>query len=194
MTFRSYQEDARQHGSTQRPAWPVIVLRTPKGWTGPKEVDGLAIEGTFRAHQVPVADVKNNAEHMRIFENWLRSYHPEELFDAQGHLVPELAQLIPTGDLRMGANPNANGGKLLVDLDLPAFTDYTLEVKKPATELHESTRQFGKMLRDIFVRNAAQQNFRFFCPDETNSNRLGNIFEVENRCSVEAISPSDFNS
>ncbi|GER90748.1 putative phosphoketolase [Dictyobacter vulcani] len=189
--IRSYQEDARQHGSTQRPAWPVIVLRTPKGWTGPKEVDGMAIEGTFRAHQVPVAEVRTNAEHMHIFENWLRSYHPEELFDEQGHLVPELAQLVPVGDRRMGANPNANGGKLLVDLDLPAFTDYGIEVTKPATELHESTRQLGKMLRDIFVRNAEQQNFRFFCPDETNSNRLGNIFEVENRCSVEAISPSD---
>ncbi|BCL78625.1 putative phosphoketolase [Ktedonobacteria bacterium brp13] len=189
--IRGYQEEARTHGFTQRPAWPAIVLRTPKGWTGPKEVDGVTIEGTFRAHQVPVAGVKTNPEHMRILENWLRSYHPEELFDEQGNLVPELAQLAPQGDRRMGANPHANGGKIMVDLDLPAFTDYAIDVKKPGTELHESTRQFGKMLRDVFTRNANQQNFRLFCPDETNSNRLGNVFDVENRCSVETITSAD---
>lgn len=183
--IRSYQEDARTHGFTKRPRWPAIVLRTPKGWTGPKEVDGVPIEGTFRAHQVPVADVKARPEHLKILEDWMRSYHPEEVFDEQGRFVPELAALAPEGDRRMGANPHANGGKLLVDLDLPPFTDYAIKVTKPATELHESTRQLGMMLRDIFTRNAAQQNFRFFCPDETNSNRLGNVFEVENRCWVE---------
>jgi xylulose-5-phosphate/fructose-6-phosphate phosphoketolase len=183
--IRSYQEDARTHGFTKRPRWPAIVLRTPKGWTGPKEVDGVPIEGTFRAHQVPVAEVKTRSEHLKILEDWMRSYHPEELFDEQGRFVPELAALAPKGDRRMGANPHANGGKLLVDLDLPPFTDYAIKVTKHATENHESTRQLGMMVRDIFTKNAAQQNFRLFCPDETNSNRLGNVFEVENRCWVE---------
>jgi xylulose-5-phosphate/fructose-6-phosphate phosphoketolase len=191
LKIRSYQEDARKHGFTKQRQWPAIILRTPKGWTGPKEVDGVPIEGTFRAHQVPVADVKENAEHLHILENWLRSYHPEELFDESGRLVPELATLAPEGDRRMGANPHANGGKVLVDLDIPPFTDYAIDVKKPATERHESTRQLGKMLRDIFTRNAEQHNFRLFCPDETNSNRLGNVFEVENRCSMEQIYATD---
>ncbi len=189
--IRTLQEDARMHGFTKGSCWPAIILRTPKGWTGPKEVDGLPIEGTFRAHQVPVADVRENAEHLNILEQWMRSYHPEDLFDEQGHLAAELAVLAPKGDRRMGANPNANGGKLLVDLDLPAFTEYAIDVPKPATEHHESTRQFGKMMRDIFTRNAKQQNFRLFCPDETNSNRLGNVFEVENRCSTGKVLSSD---
>lgn len=189
--IRSYQADAREHGFTKRPAWPAIILRTPKGWTGPKEVDGLPVEGTFRAHQVPVADVKANLDHLKLLEDWMRSYRPEELFDEHGGLIPELAALAPKGDRRMGTNPHTNGGKLLVDLDLPPFTDYAIEVKKPATERHESTRQLGKMLRDIFTRNAGQQNFRFFCPDETNSNRLGDVFTVENRCSVEPTIPID---
>src|SRR6266849_1343695 len=190
-TIRAYQEEARTHGFTRRPPWPAIILRTPKGWTGPKEVDGLPVEGTFRAHQVPVADVKENPEHLHILEQWIRSYQPEELFDENGRLMPELAALAPTGDRRMGANPHANGGKLLVDLDMPPFTDYAIEVKKPATERHESTRQLGKMLRDIFTSNTRQHNFRLFCPDETNSNRLGNVFEVENRCFVEPIFSTD---
>ncbi|GHO65411.1 putative phosphoketolase [Ktedonobacter sp. SOSP1-52] len=190
-TIRAVQEEARTHGFTRGARWPAILLRTPKGWTGPKEVDGLPIEGTFRAHQVPVADVRENAEHLTILEQWMRSYHPEDLFDEQGRLVAELAALAPTGDRRMGANPHANGGKLLVDLDLPPFADYALDVPRPATEHHESTRQFGKMMRDIFTRNATQQNFRLFCPDETNSNRLGNVFEVENRCSTGKVISSD---
>jgi len=185
--IRSYQEDARERGITSEPAWPVIVLRTPKGWTGPKVVDGLPIEGTFRAHQVPVADVRENPEHLRILEEWMRSYQPEDLFDEQARLKPELAALAPAGNRRMGANPHANGGKLMVNLDIPDFTDYAIDVKKPATEQHESTRQLGKMLRDIFTRNATQRNFRLFCPDETNSNRLGNVFEVENRTFEETI-------
>ena len=189
--IRSYQQEVRTHGFVQEPAWPAIVLRTPKGWTGPKVVDGLPVEGTFRAHQVPVADVRENAEHLRLLEQWMRSYQPEDLFDEHGRLKPELAALAPRGDRRMGANPHANGGKLMVSLDMPAFTDYAIDVKAPATEHHESTRQLGKMLRDIFTRNAGQRNFRFFCPDETNSNRLGNVFDVENRCFVEPIVPMD---
>jgi xylulose-5-phosphate/fructose-6-phosphate phosphoketolase len=189
--IRSFQEDARLRGIKGRPRWPAIIMRTPKGWTGPKEVDGQLIEGTFRAHQVPVAEVKSNPEHLHILESWMKSYHPEELFDEQGRFVPELAALAPQGEQRMGANPHANGGKLLIDLDLPPFTDYAIDVKKPATEHHESTRQLGKMMRDIFTRNKEQSNFRLFCPDETNSNRLGNIFEVENRCWVEPIIESD---
>lgn len=189
--IRSYQEDARRHGFTKRPSWPAIILRSPKGWTGPKEIDGIQIEGTFRAHQVPVADIKTNPEHLKILEDWLRSYRPEELFDETGRFMPELAALAPQGDRRMGANPHANGGKLLVDLDIPPFVDYAIDVKKHASELHESTRQLGELMRDIFTRNAKQQNFRFFCPDETNSNRLGAVFQVENRNSVEPIIPGD---
>jgi xylulose-5-phosphate/fructose-6-phosphate phosphoketolase len=185
--IRAYQTEARSHGFTTRPPWPAIVLRTPKGWTGPKEVDGLPVEGTFRAHQVPVADVRTNPEHLRILEEWMRSYQPQALFDEQGRVLPELAALAPKGERRMGANPHANGGKLLVDLAMPAFTDYAIPVTAPATERHESTRQLGKLLRDVFTRNAGQGNFRLFCPDETNSNRLGNVFEVENRCWVEPL-------
>jgi xylulose-5-phosphate/fructose-6-phosphate phosphoketolase len=186
-TIRAIQEEARSHSftrRTRRPRWPVIVLRTPKGWTGPKEVDGLPVEGTFRSHQVPVADVKANPEHLALLEDWMRSYHPEELFDESGHLLAELAALAPRDERRMGANPHANGGKLLISLDLPPFMDYAIDVQQPATERQESTRQLGKMMRDIFTRNAGQRNFRLFCPDETTSNRLGNVFEVENRCSV----------
>ena len=189
--IRTYQQEARSKGLTERPRWPVIVLRTPKGWTGPREVDGVQIEGTFRAHQVPVADVRTNPEHLQILETWMRGYLNEKIFDDQGRLLPELAELAPAGESRMSANPHANGGKLLVDLDLPVFTKYALDVPKPATERHESTRQLGIYLRDIFAGNARQQNFRLFCPDETNSNRLGAVFEVENRCLVAPIQPLD---
>jgi xylulose-5-phosphate/fructose-6-phosphate phosphoketolase len=189
--IRAIQQAARSGKSVEEPRWPVIVLRSPKGWTGPKVVDGLPIEGTFRAHQVPVADVTSNPEHLKILEEWMRSYHPEDVFDEHGTLKAELAELAPRGDRRMGANPHANGGKLRVELDIPEFTDYALEVNKPATEQHESTRQLGKMLRDIFTRNAGQRNFRLFCPDETNSNRLGNVFDVENRTFEEPIIPID---
>lgn len=189
--IRSIQQEARAHGLKGRPRWPVIVLRTPKGWTGPREVDHMQIEGTFRSHQVPVAEVRTNPEHLAILEQWLKSYHPEEIFDEQGHFLPELAALSPEGNRRMGANPHANGGKLLFNLHLPDFTRYAIEVKQPGTERHESTRQLGKLIRDMFVHNAQHENFRLFCPDETNSNRLGNVFEVENRCLVEPIVPND---
>src|SRR5260370_25662146 len=189
--IRQYQEEARQHGYAKCPHWPAIILRTPKGWTGPKEVDGQPIEGTFRSHQVPIAEVKTNPNHLKILEDWMRSYKPEELFDVQGHFIPELAALAPQGDRRMGANPHANGGKLLVDLDMPDFREYAINVKKPAKEYYGNTQQLGKLMRDIFTKNAKQQNFRLFCPDETNSNRLGDVFEVENRTFEEKIIPID---
>jgi xylulose-5-phosphate/fructose-6-phosphate phosphoketolase len=182
--IRAIQHYAKQYGVTERPRWPAIVLRTPKGWTGPKVVGGHPVEGTFRAHQVPLADARNNPEQFAQLDEWMRSYRPEELFDAEGRFVSDVASLSPKGNRRMSANPHANGGKVLVDLDIPDFRDYALEVEHPAGERHESTRQLGKMLRDIYSRNKTAANFRLFCPDETNSNRLGNVFEVENRCFV----------
>ena len=189
--IRSIQTEARAAGFSQRPSWPAIVLRSLKGWTGPKVVDGFPVEGTFRAHQVPLANVRNNPAHLQMLEQWLRSYHPEELFDEKGRLVAELAALVPKGDRRMGANPHANGGKQIVHLDLPDFRDYAIPVTQPATKQYESTRQLGKLIRDLFKRSARPRNFRLFCPDETNSNRLGNVFETENRCSVGQIIPID---
>ena len=164
---------------------PAIVLRTPKGWTGPKELHGLPVEGTFRAHQVPLPDVRTDAEQLRMLEEWMRSYEPETLFDESGALVSDLAALAPKGDRRMGANPHANGGRLTKALDLPDFRSHAIAVTTPATIKHESTRQLGALVRDIFVRNP--KNFRLTCPDETNSNRLNAVFEVENRCFVGPI-------
>jgi len=172
-----------------RPSFPMIVLRTPKGWTGPKEVDGLPVEGTWRSHQVPVADVRQNPEHLRILEDWMRSYAPEELFDDEGRLIPELAELPPRGDRRMSANPHANGGTLLRDLVLPDFREYAVEVTKPGTELSEATRVLGTFLRDVIARNP--QTFRLFGPDETESNRLGNVFEATNRAWEAETLPTD---
>jgi xylulose-5-phosphate/fructose-6-phosphate phosphoketolase len=189
--IHSIQAEYRGGGRSARPRWPAIVLRTPKGWTGPKTVDGVPVEGTFRAHQVPVADVRENPAHLKLLETWMKSYRPEGLFDERGRLVPSLAALVPKGDRRMGANPHANGGRLLADLDLPDFTNFALTVKQPATERHESTRQLGKLLAAIFTRNATRQNFRLFCPDETNSNRLGDVFTVENRCFAGPIQTAD---
>lgn len=183
--IRAIQHEARTNGFSERPRWPAIVLRTPKGWTGPKVVDGLPVEGTFRSHQVPLSEVKQDPKHLAMLEEWLRSYHPDKHFDQSGTLLPELAELAPSGTRRMGANPHANGGKLLVDLDLPDFRDYAIEVQRHGAEHHESTRQLGQMLRDTFTRNKAQANFRLFSPDEANSNRMGDVFSVENRCFVE---------
>jgi xylulose-5-phosphate/fructose-6-phosphate phosphoketolase len=180
--IRRIQSDARSNGPQPDARWPAIVLRTPKGWTGPREVDGLPVEGTFRAHQVPLANVRDNAAHLTMLEQWMRSYHPENLFDENGRLIEELATLAPVGNRRMGANPHANGGRLLKQLNLPDFIRYALPVEQPAAERHESTRQFGKMLRDVFKLNKVEVNFRITCPDETNSNRLGDVFAVENRC------------
>ncbi|HZU76889.1 MAG TPA: phosphoketolase family protein, partial [Dehalococcoidia bacterium] len=183
--IRAAQREARERGFSGRPRWPLIVLRSPKGWTGPHVVDGLPVEGTFRAHQVPLTDVRTNPAHLAQLEAWLRSYHPEELFDAEGRLVPELQALAPAGDRRMGANPHANGGRLRVELKLPDFTAYAVPVERPGSQRVESTRRFGQMLRDVFTLNREQRNFRLFCPDETNSNRLDDVFQVENRCFVE---------
>lgn len=185
--IREIQANARSRSSgavRSRPRWPAIVLRTPKGWTGPKVVNGLPVEGTFRAHQVPFGDVPANPEHVRLLEDWLRSYQPETLFDSSGTLLPELAELAPKGDRRMGANPHANGGRVLAPLNVPDFSRYSIDIPLPGTVRRESTRQLGQMLRDIFVENKKTANFRLFCPDETNSNRLGSVFEVENRCLV----------
>lgn len=179
--IRRIQVDARRHGKDDRPAWPLLVLRTPKGWTGPKEVDGLPVEGTFRAHQVPLSGVTTNPHHLELLEEWLRSYRPDELFDEHGALIPELAELPPRGARRMSANQHANGGMLLRDLELPDFRDYAVEVTKPGTEFSEATRALGAYLRDVMRQNAEARNFRLFGPDETASNRLDAVFEATDR-------------
>jgi xylulose-5-phosphate/fructose-6-phosphate phosphoketolase len=185
--IRAIQRDARVVGAANvvdRPRWPAIVLRTPKGWTGPETVGGQPVEGTFRAHQVPLPHARSNDAELAALEAWLRSYEPETLFDDRGTLIAELAALAPKGDRRMGASPHANGGLLLEPLVLPDFRAYAIDVSQPAVVQCESTRQFGEMVRDVFVRNAGPKNFRLFCPDETNSNRLSSVFDVENRCFV----------
>ena len=186
--IQQIQGDARSGGRVTRPRWPMIVLRTPKGWTGPKVVDGIPIEGTFRAHQVPLADF-DRPGHLAQLETWMRSYRPEELFDAQGRLVPELAEFAPRGERRMSANPHANGGSLLRDLRLPAFEDYAVSVARPGTTRAEATRVQGAYLRDVLAANP--DNFRVFSPDETNSNRWNALFEVTNRESMAEIVPGD---
>ncbi|HEY3384578.1 MAG TPA: phosphoketolase family protein [Vicinamibacterales bacterium] len=182
--IRIVQSEARTVGVKGRPRWPAIVLRTPKGWTGPREADGLPVEGTFRSHQVPLHRVKSDAGELAALETWMRSYHPETLFDANGRLTSEIADLAPRGGRRMGANPHANGGAILQDLRLPDIGDYAIPVAQPASTRDESTRALGKMMRDIYVNNAGPANFRLFCPDETASNRLDDVFAVENRCFV----------
>jgi xylulose-5-phosphate/fructose-6-phosphate phosphoketolase len=176
--IREIQRKARDGSETRRQMWPMIVLRSPKGWTGPKEVDGNKTEGSWRSHQVPFGDMEN-PEHRLLLEVWMRSYRPQELFDASGRLMPELAALAPHGERRMGANPHANGGMLLRDLRLPDFRDYEVMVPAPGGTLAESTRVMGEFLRDVMRKNA--DNFRVFGPDETASNRLGALFEVTNR-------------
>ncbi len=188
--IRGIQKDARENGFRQRALWPMIVLESPKGWTGPKEVDGQPVEGTFRAHQVPVTGF-DKPEHLKILEDWMRSYRPDELFDEDGTLIPELAELAPKGRRRMGANPHANGGLLLQDLSMPDFRSYAVDVPKPGQVQAEATRILGTMLRDIFTLNEKARNFRLFGPDETASNRLGAVFEVTNRVSTEEILPTD---
>jgi xylulose-5-phosphate/fructose-6-phosphate phosphoketolase len=184
--IRALQQESRTSGVAGRQRWPAIVLRTPKGWTGPKEVGGHPVEGTFRSHQVPMSATRTDPEQLAQLDSWLRSYHPEELFDADGRFVEDLAALAPTGNRRMSANPHANGGTVLTDLPLPDFREYAVDVdpQRPAAFRQESTRQLGKLLRDLYERTAESADFRLFCPDETNSNRLGNVFEVTNRCLV----------
>jgi xylulose-5-phosphate/fructose-6-phosphate phosphoketolase len=183
------QREARTSAGGARPRWPMIVLRTPKGWTGPKVVDGVQVEGTFRSHQVPITDFKSKPEHIGILEQWMRAYRPEELFDKTGRLVGDLADLAPRGDRRMSANPNANGGILLHDLKLPDFRDYAVEVTRPGTETSEATRVLGTYLRDVIASN--KDNFRLMGPDETVSNRLGAVFEATDRVWEAAVEPGD---
>ncbi len=183
--IKKIQTDARNNGFNERPKWPMIIFRTLKGWTCPKVVDGLPIEGTFRAHQVPITDFVKKPAHIKILEQWMKSYKAEKLFDKNGKLIPELAELAPKGDRRMGANPHANGGLLLKELKLPDFRDYALKVTNPGTVEGEATRVQGKFIRDVV--NLNQTNFRVFSPDETASNRWGDVFDVTNRCSTAEI-------
>ncbi|MHB1242388.1 MAG: phosphoketolase family protein [Gaiellaceae bacterium] len=183
------QAAAREGGETERPRWPMIVLRTPKGWTGPAEVDGKPVEGTWRSHQVPLAGVRGNAGHRRQLEEWLRSYRPEELFDADGTLVPDLAALAPAGDRRMSANPHTNGGELLRELVLPDFRDYAVGVERPGAASSEATRVLGGFLRDVVAANG--RTFRVFGPDETASNRLGDVFSVTGKRWLAETEPVD---
>jgi xylulose-5-phosphate/fructose-6-phosphate phosphoketolase len=189
--IQAIQKQARAQGFRRRPRWPMIVLRTLKGWTGPKVVDGLEMEGSYRAHQVPVAEPRTNPEHLRILEEWMKSYQAEELFDQNGKLIPELAELAPRGDRRMGANPHANGGLLLKDLVMPDFRDYAVAVPKPGQVVAEATRILGRFLRDVMKLNAEARNFRAFGPDETASNRLEALYEATDKVFTGQILPSD---
>jgi xylulose-5-phosphate/fructose-6-phosphate phosphoketolase len=186
--IRTIQRDARAQGFKDRPRWPIIILRSPKGWTGPKVVDGKQAEGSFRSHQVPMGDMDRPA-HVKLLEKWLKSYRPQELFDKTGRLIPDLSALAPTGARRMSANPHANGGLLLRDLRLPDFRDYAVVVPQPGTLNAEATRVQGAFIRDVIKTN--RDNFRIFSPDETNSNRWNAVFEVTTRCSTATVLPTD---
>jgi xylulose-5-phosphate/fructose-6-phosphate phosphoketolase len=189
--IEAIQKEARLNGFHKRLPWPMIVLTTPKGWTGPKAVDGLETEGSFRSHQVPLAELASKPEHLRMLEQWMLSYKPEELFDEHGSLRAEFAELAPKGDRRMGANPHTNGGLLLKDLRMPDFSDYAVEVPVPGNVEAEATRVMGKFLRDVMKRNADNKNFRVMGPDETASNRLNALFEATDRVSTATILPGD---
>jgi xylulose-5-phosphate/fructose-6-phosphate phosphoketolase len=189
--IQAIQKDAHENGFSRRPEFPMIVLRSPKGWTGPKFVDGLATENSFRSHQVPLAELSTKPEHLKLLEEWMRSYKPEELFDDNGKLIDELAELAPQGERRMGANPHTNGGLLLKDLKLPDFRDYAVDVPTPGRVEAEATRVMGQFLRDVMKRNMENKNFRVMGPDETNSNRLNALFEVTDRVSTATILPAD---
>jgi xylulose-5-phosphate/fructose-6-phosphate phosphoketolase len=188
--IKQIQEAARMRPSGGVPQWPMIILRSPKGWTGPKEVDGLKTEGSWRSHQVPIADMKT-PEHIQLLEQWMRSYRPEELFDEAGKLRPELGELAPDGARRMGANPHANGGLLYKELSMPDFRAYAVKVDKPGATYAEATRVAGELLRDVMKQNLSARNFRLFGPDETASNRLNAVFEVTDREWMEDITPED---
>jgi xylulose-5-phosphate/fructose-6-phosphate phosphoketolase len=189
--IHAIQHRAREKGETIRPCWPMIVLRSPKGWTGPKEVDGKKTEDSWRSHQVPFAEMATKKDHIQLLEKWMKSYKPEELFDETGKLIPELAELAPKGERRMGSNPHANGGLLLKDLKMPDFQDYAVEVSKPGKVVAEATRVMGSFLRDVMKRNMNNRNFLVFGPDETASNRLGALFEVTGRRWVADTIPED---
>lgn len=189
--IRRIQDDARKHGFRERPRWPMIVLKSPKGWTGPRIVDGKPVEGTWRAHQVPLAEMSKVPEHVQMLEKWMRSYRPEELFDETGRLRSEIAELSPKGNRRMSANPHTNGGVLLRDLRLPEFRDYAVDVPAPGATLAEATRVQGVFLRDVLKKNAAAKNFRLFSPDETASNRWNAVFETTDRDSTAELLETD---
>ncbi|MDJ0900652.1 MAG: phosphoketolase family protein [Xenococcus sp. MO_188.B8] len=189
LKIRDIQQKARSTGVAQRPMWPMIILRSPKGWTGPKEVDGHKVEGFWRAHQVPMGGMHSNPQHRELLEEWMKGYKPEELFDANGRLIPELKELAPKGDRRMSANPVANGGLLRKDLLMPDFRDYAVEVSQPGTVEVENTRVMGKFLRDVMANNMT--NFRVFGPDETASNRLSPIYEVSQKAWMANYLPED---
>jgi xylulose-5-phosphate/fructose-6-phosphate phosphoketolase len=191
VKIRDIQTEARTNGFKERPAWPMIVLRTPKGWTGPKEVDGLPVEGTWRSHQVPLAELATNLEHLKMLEVWMKGYKPEELFDRSGKLIPELAELAPKGEQRMGANPHANGGILLRDLRMPDFRDYAVTVPGPGVVEAEATLVTGAFLRDVMKLNLDSHNFRVFGPDETASNRLNRLFDITEKVSTAEIKETD---
>jgi xylulose-5-phosphate/fructose-6-phosphate phosphoketolase len=189
--IRAVQQEARSNGVTTYPHWPLIVLRSPKGWTGPEEVDGKKVEGFWRSHQVPLAKIGSKPSHLKLLEDWMKSYKPEELFDDNGSLIQELAALAPQGERRMGANPHANGGLLLKDLEMPDFRDYAVAVPTPGSAVGEATREMGKFLRDVMKLNLDNRNFRVMGPDETSSNRLDALFEVTDRTWVAQILPED---
>ncbi|HEY9851833.1 MAG TPA: phosphoketolase family protein [Leptolyngbyaceae cyanobacterium] len=189
--IKAIQHDARINGYVQRPQWPMIIMRTPKGWTGPKEVDGKKTEDYWRSHQVPFSDVTKKSEHLQLLSDWMKSYQPEELFDENGRLIPELAELPPKGTRRMSDNPHANGGILMRDLKLPDFRKYAIEVTKPGTIASEATRITGQFLRDVMKQNLETKNFRIMGPDETASNRLDAVFEVTDRVWMANILPED---
>ena len=189
--IKEIQRNARENNDTKRPVWPMIILQTPKGWTGPKIVDGKQVEGSWRSHQVPLTEFSSKEEHIQMLEDWLKSYRPEELFDQNGTLKEELAALAPKGERRMGANPHANGGLLLKDLILPDFKKYALQIVNPGTVKEEATRILGRFLRDIMKLNKTHANFRIMGPDETASNRLDAVFEVTGRTFDGVIYPQD---
>ncbi|MEG4964407.1 MULTISPECIES: phosphoketolase family protein [unclassified Microcoleus] len=189
--IKAIQEKARTEGYSGRPQWPMIVMKTPKGWTGPKEVDGKKTEDYWRSHQVPLSEMASKPGHVQLLEDWMKSYKPEELFDEKGKLIPELAELAPKGDRRMGANPHANGGRLLRDLKMPEFEEYAVDVQKPGTVMAEATRVCGRFLREVMKLNHENANFRIVGPDETASNRLDPVFEVTNRVWAGEILPED---
>jgi xylulose-5-phosphate/fructose-6-phosphate phosphoketolase len=189
--IKSIQQNARTNGVIKRPQWPMIILRTPKGWTGPKEVDGKKTEGFWRSHQVPLAEMAANPKHVKLLEEWMKSYKPYELFDETGKLVSELQELAPEGVRRMGANLHTNGGLLLKDLKMPNFQDYAVNVPGPGQIVGEATRVMGRFLRDVMKLNSDAKNFRVFGPDETASNRLGALFEVTDRTWMDDTIPED---
>ena len=189
--IKAIQEKARTQGYSGRPQWPMIVMKTPKGWTGPKDVDGKKTEDYWRSHQVPLSEMASKPGHVQLLEDWMKSYKPEELFDENGKLIPELAELAPKGARRMGANPHANGGLLLRDLKMPKFEDFAVDVQKPGTVMAEATRVSGRFLREVMTLNQENANFRIVGPDETASNRLDPVFEVTNRVWAGEILPED---